>query len=161
VLTGDYPELSRMLPDRIADGVWIHESSLFHRDPLSGCTLAENITSGSVHIGPGVRIGRDVEIGAGTHIVASDIADGVDIGERCQLDGVACMDGSMIGPHARVSDTYLGTMASVESTPLGPVHIDGYTAIGDEAVVAPDCLLSGEIVPPRGLVTARAMVTAS
>jgi NDP-sugar pyrophosphorylase family protein len=161
VLTGDYPDLTRMLPDRISDSVWIHESSLARLDPISGNTLAENISTGAVHIGPGVRIGRDVEIGPGTKIVASDIADGVDIREGCHLDGVACMDGSMIGPYARVADTYLGTMASVESTALAPVHIDGYTAIGDEATVGPDTILSGQIVPPRGVVGARSMVAVS
>ncbi|HEV3360993.1 MAG TPA: NDP-sugar synthase [Pseudonocardiaceae bacterium] len=161
VLTGDYPDLTRMLPDRISDSVWIHESSLARLDPISGNTLAENISTGTVHIGPSVRIGRDVEIGPGTKIVASDIADGVDIREGCHLNGVACMDGSMIGPYARVADTYLGTMASVESTALAPVHIDGYTAIGDEATVGPDTILSGQIVPPRGVVGARSMVAVS
>jgi NDP-sugar pyrophosphorylase family protein len=161
VLTGDYPDLTRMLPDRIVDGVWIHESSLARRDPLSGNTLSENIRSGSVHIGPGVRIGRDVEIGAGTYIVASDIADGVDIRENCRLDGVACMEGSMIGSHARVSDTYLGTMACVESTQFAPVHIDNYTAIGDEATVIPDSYLSGAIVPPRAVAATRSLADAS
>jgi hypothetical protein len=70
------------------------------------------------------------------------------------------MEGSMIGAHARVSDTYLGTMACVESTRHAPVHIDGYTAIGDEAMVAPDSMLTGEIVPPRGVVAARSMAFA-
>jgi hypothetical protein len=52
-------------------------------------------------------------------------------------------------------------MASVESTEFAPVHIDDYTAIGDEATVLPDCVLSGEIVPPRGVVSAASLLAAS
>lgn len=146
ILAGDYPDITKMLPSPVEDQVWIHESSLLHRDPLTGQTLAERIRAGSVRIGPGVRVGRDVEIGAGVSITASDVADGVDLREGCELDGVTCLDGTMIGPHARLRDTYLGAMTIVDSTASRPVRCDGYAAIGDGVTIGRGARLAGAIV---------------
>jgi NDP-sugar pyrophosphorylase family protein len=154
VLTGDYPDLVKMLPAPLADDVWVHESTLQHRDPATGRTLADRVRSGLVELGPGVRIGRDVEIGTGSRIVNSDIGDGVDIGQRCDLRGVACMDGAMIGPHAWMRDTYVGTMAELASAASAPVFTEGYTAIGDGATIGRGVRLSGAIVHPGLAVTA-------
>jgi NDP-sugar pyrophosphorylase family protein len=154
VLTGDYPQLMKMLPAPTGDQSWVHHSSLRLRDPHNGRTLAERIGRGEVTIGPGVRIGQEVEIGNGSRIIASDIADGVDVGEDCELDGVACMPGAMVGPHARLRDTYVGTMSLLDSVAGQPVHADGYTAIGDGVTVGRGVRLSGAIVQP-GLTVAR------
>ncbi|HEX3647962.1 MAG TPA: NDP-sugar synthase [Pseudonocardiaceae bacterium] len=148
VLAGDYPQLTKMLATQSADQSWVHQSSLRLRDPMTGRTLAERIRLGQVDIGPGVRIGQDVEIGTGARITNSDIADGVDVGEGCDLRGVACMPGAMVGPHARLRDTYVGTMALLDSVADRPVHADGYTAIGDEVTVGPGVRLSGAIIHP-------------
>jgi NDP-sugar pyrophosphorylase family protein len=154
VLAGDYPQLTKMLPTPSYDQSWVHHSSLRQRDRHTGRTLAERIRCGEVTIGPGVRIGQEVEIGTGSRITTSDIADGVDVGEDCELDGVACMPGAMVGPHARLRDTYVGTMSLLDSVAGQPVHTDGYTAIGDGVTVRRGVRLSGAIVQP-GLTVAR------
>jgi NDP-sugar pyrophosphorylase family protein len=148
VLSGDYPQLTKMLVDQFSDAEsWVHESSLRLRDQ-QGHTLADRIRHGLVDIGPGVRIGQDVEIGTGARIVRSDLDDGVDIGDGADLDGVACMPGSMIGEHARLRDTYVGTMTRLDSTAGQPVTTDGYTAIGDNVTIGRGVRLSGATVHP-------------
>jgi NDP-sugar pyrophosphorylase family protein len=158
VLGGDYPDLVKMLPAPLVDDVWVHESTLLHRDPLTGRTLEDRIRSGLVKLGPGVRIGQDVEIGTRVRIANSDIGDGVDIGQGCDLRGVSCMDGAMIGPYARLQDTYVGTMAELASVASAPVITDRYTAIGDGASIERGVQLSGMIVHPGQHVTARERV---
>jgi NDP-sugar pyrophosphorylase family protein len=145
-LGGGYPQLTRVLG---ATGrVRIDPSSLLRRDPVTGRTLAEAIRAGLVRIGPNVRIGREVEIGPGAQLRDADIGDEVDVGEGCVLSGVACQDGAMVGPHARLTDTYLGTMATVESTAEHPVVTGGYTALGDEVSVGAGVRLTGVTVHP-------------
>jgi mannose-1-phosphate guanylyltransferase / phosphomannomutase len=139
VLRGAYPMMRRPRID---------PSSLARRDPLTGRTLAEKIRSGSVRLGPNVRIGAEVEIGPGVELSDVDIGDEVDLGEGCVLAGVACQDGSIIGPHARLSDTWLGSMATLESTATHPVVTGGYTAIGDEVTVGAGLRLTGVTVHP-------------
>jgi NDP-sugar pyrophosphorylase family protein len=146
-LGGGYPRLSRALAGPTGQ-VRIEESSLARRDPVTGRTLADKIRSGLVRIGPNVRIGREVEIGPGVRLRDADIADEVDLGEGCALSGVACQDGAMVGSHARLSDTYLGTMAAVESTAEHPVVTSGYTALGDEVTVGAGVRLTGVTVHP-------------
>ena len=96
-----------------------------------------------------MRIGRDVEIGPGVTLVESDIADGVDIGEQSTLRGVACGDHSIIGPGARLTDVFLGSMVDVRSTLEAPVVLDDYCALGDEVRVRAGTRLSGVHVFPR------------
>ncbi|HEX4721343.1 MAG TPA: NDP-sugar synthase [Pseudonocardiaceae bacterium] len=153
-LGGDYPNMMKMLPDQVGDESWVHPSSLRLRDPVTGGTLAERVRHGLVELGPGVRIGQDVEIGNGARISWSDIADGVDIGAGAELSGVACMHGAMIGPHARLRDTYVGTMTRLDSVAGQPVLTDGYTAIGDEVTIERGVRLSGATVQPGLTVTA-------
>ncbi|WP_415947786.1 sugar phosphate nucleotidyltransferase [Streptomyces sp. KLOTTS4A1] len=147
VLLGRYPVLASQLGG--PTGFRVHSSSLEMKDQVSGRTLAEKIEDGSVRIGPGVRIGRDVEIGPGVLIVESDIGDGVDIGERATLRGVACGDHSIIGPGARLRDVFLGSMVDVRSTLDRPVALDDYCALGDEVRVLPGTRLSGVSAFPR------------
>jgi NDP-sugar pyrophosphorylase family protein len=146
-LRGGYPSLARALACP-AGQVRIEESSLSRRDPVTGRTLAEKISRGMVRIGPNVRIGGEVEIGPGVQLRDADIADEVDLGEGCVLSGVACQEGAMVGPHARLSDTWLGAMAAVESTAEHPVVTGGYTALGDEVRVGAGVRLSRVTVHP-------------
>jgi len=149
VLGGDYPQLTKMLATRFGDDEsWVHESSLRLRDRVTGRTLADRIRHGLVDIGPGVRIGQDVEIGTGARIARSDLDDGVDVGDGADLQGVACMPGAMIGEHARLRDTYVGTMTRVDSIAGYPVTTGGYTAIGDEVTIGRGVRLSGSTVHP-------------
>ncbi|MEV8630500.1 NDP-sugar synthase [Streptosporangium sp. NPDC051023] len=147
VLHDRYPLLSEWIRPATTHGrgVRIHESSLRLKDEVSGRSLAEKIRDGTVRIGPDVRIGRDVEIGPGVVLAHSDIADGVDIARGCHLDGVACGEHSIIGPHARLSDSVLGT--AVELRPS--VTLEGFCALGDEVRVHEGVQLHGVSVFPR------------
>ncbi len=145
VLLDRYPLLSVGIDPPVGPvaGLRIHESSLEMKDPISGRTLADKISDGSVRIGPGVRIGRDVEIGPAVTLVESDIGDGVDLGEGCTLRGVSCGDHGVIGPGARLTDVFLGCMVDLRSTLEHPVVLSDYCALGDEVRVPPGTRLSG------------------
>ena len=72
-LQGHFGSVSRHLgppfdPDR---RVFIAPESLYMRDEVTGKTLAEKLSEGSVTIGPAVRIGRFCEIGPGVVISES------------------------------------------------------------------------------------------
>lgn len=150
LLLGRYPRLSDGLGEPAGPGGHrVHPSSLEMKDRVSGRTLAEKIEDGSVRIGPGVRIGRDVEIGPGVALAESDIGDGVDIGAHSTLHGVACGDHSVIGPGALLTDVFLGCMADVRSTLRDPVVLDGCCALGDEVRVRPGSRLRGVSAFPR------------
>jgi NDP-sugar pyrophosphorylase family protein len=153
VLSGDYPDLAKMLPAPFADDVWVHESTLHHRDPATGLTLADKVRAGLVALSAGVRIGRDVEIGTGVRIVNSDIGDSVDVGHNAVLHGVAIMDGAMIGPYARLTDTYVGTMTELASTADAPIITGAYTAIGDGVHIGRGTRLNGENIAPGTTIT--------
>ncbi|WP_449064131.1 sugar phosphate nucleotidyltransferase [Planomonospora algeriensis] len=143
VLRGGYPRLSGRMGPRI------HESSLYLRDGTSGRTLAEKILDGSVRIGPGVRIGRDVEVGPGAVLVDSDVADGVDIGAGSRLHRVVCGEHGIIGPGADLSDTVLGAAVEIRSGPGRPVVTEGFCAFGDEVRLHGGLRLCGVSVFPR------------
>jgi len=151
VLLDRYPGIGDALGPPAGPGAThrVHASSLEMKDQISGRTLAEKIEDGSVRIGPGVRIGRDVEIGPGVTLVESDIADGVDIGERSTLRGVACGDHTIIGPGARLTDVFLGSTVDVRSTLDDPVVLEDYCALGDEVRVRAGTRLSGVHAFPR------------
>ncbi|MEU2828856.1 sugar phosphate nucleotidyltransferase [Streptomyces lavendulae] len=141
VLRDEYPALSGRAR--------IHESSLHLKDETTGRTLAEKVADGTVRIGPGVRIGMDVEVGPGVILAESDIGDGVDIGTGAVLRGVACGDHSIIGPGARLSDAFLGTMVDIRSTLEQPVVLEDFCALGDGVRVRAGTRLSGVKVYPR------------
>ncbi|MEV6981623.1 NDP-sugar synthase [Sphaerisporangium sp. NPDC051017] len=142
-LSGGYPSL------RGTGTLTIHPSSLARRDEVSGMTLAAKIASGLVKIGPNVWIGRDVEIGPGVVMRDSYVGDGVDLHAWCHLERVACLDGAIIGPAARLVDTHVGMMACVESSLQAVTTLDGYTALGHEAIVQEGTRLTGVTVDPR------------
>jgi NDP-sugar pyrophosphorylase family protein len=96
-----------------------------------------------------VRIGRHVEVGPGVRLDHTDLGDGVEVRENARLSGAACCDSSVVGPHARITDTYLGPMTEVHSERRRPVCLDGYSAVGDGARLRPGTRLSGVCVYPR------------
>ncbi|MEV4078030.1 NDP-sugar synthase [Nonomuraea fuscirosea] len=132
----------------------IHPSTLARRDEVSGLTLAEKLAGGLVHIGPGAWIGRDVEIGPGVVLRDSYVGDEADLHSWCRLERVACLDGAIIGPGARLSDTHVGLMGQVESSLRRPTVIDGFSALGHEARVMEGARLSGVIALPGEIVEA-------
>jgi len=147
-LGGEYPSLGKILGPASPDGVRVHESSLTRTDRISGLTLAEKLARGMVRIGPGVRIGREVEIAPGVSVSHSDIDDGVELGTHCQVHGTACQDGALVGPGAVLLDSYVGLMATVESTVDNPTRLDGYTALGDEVTVRAGTHLTAATIFP-------------
>lgn len=160
VLLDRFPLLSAEIDPPIGPvaGTRVHESSLLMRDPLSGRTLTEKISDGSVRIGAGVRIGREVEIGPGVSLQESDIGDGVDLGAGCTLRGVACGDHSVIGPGAQLTDVFLGCMVDVRSTLERPVVLSDYCALGDEVRVPPGTWLRGVHAVPMLRITESARI---
>ncbi|MFD7167487.1 sugar phosphate nucleotidyltransferase [Streptomyces violascens] len=151
VLTGQYPQMNRAMESPLSTEprYWIHESSLRTKDNVTGTTLAQKIADGSVVIGPGVRIGRHAEIGAGVHLQYTDIGDGVDVHEGVHLNRSALGDAAVVGAYAQISDSYIGPMAHVHSERRSPVRLDDHSALGDGAHLWPGTRLSGVSVYPR------------
>ncbi|MFI7011976.1 sugar phosphate nucleotidyltransferase [Streptomyces sp. NPDC050145] len=151
VLNGAYEQMNRLMdePDRAEPRYWIHESSLEMKDDITGTTLAQKIEEGSVVIGAGVRIGRDVEIGLGVRLEHADVGDGAEVREGSTLVRSACGESAVIGAYADISDSYVGPMAEANSERGRPLRLEGYSAIGDGAVLWPGSRLCGVIVYPR------------
>jgi len=150
VLGGRYPWMTRAMGTPVSTDppYWIHESSLRTKDSVTGTTLAQKISDGSVVIGPAVRIGRYAEIGPGVRLRHTDIGDGVDIDEGAQLTRTAIGDGAVVGPYARVEDSYVGPLAQVHSERGSPARLSR-SAVGDAAELRPGTRLSGVSVYPR------------
>jgi NDP-sugar pyrophosphorylase family protein len=159
-LRGGYPHLLKRMDPPYDGNIWIHESSLRQRDPVTGTTLAVKLSTGSVRIGPNVQIGREVEVGPGVVISDSYVGDGVDLHSGCQLHRVACLQGAIVGAGARVTDTHIGVMARVESTLDAATVLEGYTALGHEVTVGRGARLTGTIVYPRLTVPAHSVIPA-
>ena len=151
VLGGGYPQMDGLMarPNDERLRCWIDRTSLATRDELTGTTLAEKIGSGSVVLGPGVRIGRHVEIGPGVRMEYCDIGDGAELRQGALVSGASCGDSSVIGPYAEISDSYVGPMAEVRSERRRPVRLEQYSAVGDGARLWPGTRLSGVSVYPR------------
>lgn len=130
--------------------IYIPPETLQFRDDISGKSLEEKIEQGLVKIGDNVRLGRYVEVGPEVRIVDSNIDDGVEIDEGAQIRRSAVRDGAIIGPHAAVSDSYVGSMAEVRSSPERRTVLEGYVAVGDEVVIQAGVGLIGRIsIYPR------------
>jgi NDP-sugar pyrophosphorylase family protein len=151
VLTGDYPLMNQLMtePHCKSPRYWIHESSLATRDDVTGTTLADKIEDGSVVIGPGVRIGRHVAVGADVRLEYADVGDGVELREGARLSRSSCGDAAVIGPYADLSDTYVGPMVEIQSDRHNPVRLEGFSAVGDGARLWPGSRLSGVSIYPR------------
>lgn len=130
--------------------IWIPPETLHARDDLSGKTLEEKLEDGSVEIGQNVRLGKYVEIEPGVRIVDSNIDDGVEIDEGAQVRRSAIRDGALIGAHAAVTDSYIGSMVEIRSSTTRRTVLEGYVGIGDEVVIQEGVHLLGRIsVYPR------------
>ncbi|MDI3418487.1 NDP-sugar synthase [Streptomyces luteolus] len=151
VLNGEYEQMNRLMdvPDESVPRRWIHESSLYTKDDVTGTTLAQKIDEGSVQIGTGVRIGRDVEIGTGVRLENTDIGDGSEVREGSTLVRSVVGESAVIGPCAHVTDSYVGPMAEVHSEHNRPTCLESYSAIGDGAVLWPGSRFCGITVYPR------------
>ncbi|MEV5433839.1 NDP-sugar synthase [Streptomyces sp. NPDC052701] len=151
VLNGAYDHMNRMMdaPDDAVRRRWIHETSLQTKDDLTGTTLAQKIDEGSVVIGAGVRIGRDVEIGPGVRLENVDVGDGAEVREGSTLVRSAVGESAVIGDHADIADSYIGPMAEVRSERARPSRLERHSAIGDGAVLWPGSRLCGVTVYPR------------
>lgn len=151
VLDGAYEHMNRLMarPGPAGAHGWIHESSLQAKDDLTGTTLAQKIEEGSVRIGPGVRIGHEVEIGPGVRLEYTDVGDGAEIREGSTLVNSAVGESAVIGAHADVLDSYVGPMAVVHSERGRPARLECHTAIGDGAVLRPGSRFRGITVYPR------------
>ncbi|MBM9507455.1 sugar phosphate nucleotidyltransferase [Actinacidiphila acididurans] len=149
-LDGRFPHVTRALGPSLdgASAVWIDPTSLALPDPRTGLTLAEKIVTGMVEIGPGVRIGRHVEIGPGVRLDHADLGDGVDVAEGATVSRAVCADGAIVGPHAVVTDSYLGPLVTVGSSRRRPARLQAFTALGDGAAVPPGIRLSQVTVYP-------------
>ncbi|MFC4955239.1 sugar phosphate nucleotidyltransferase [Streptomyces mauvecolor] len=151
VLNGEYRQMNELMdaPDDAASRRWIHESSLRIKDDDTGTTLAEKLRSGSVVVGPGVRIGRDVEIGPGVRLENVDIGDGAEIREGSTLVRSAVGESALIGAYADVFDSYVGPMVEAGSDRARPLRLEGFSAVGDGAVLWPGSRFYGVTVYPR------------
>jgi NDP-sugar pyrophosphorylase family protein len=130
---------------------WVHESTLRRRDDMSGRTLEQKLTDGSVHLGPNVWLGQDVRVRPGVRIVDSDVGDHVSLDEGSILEGVAAGDGSSVGPHARLRDCCLGNGAQVRSSARLLTSVGSFTLLGDRVVVEAGARLKAVSIHP-GLV---------
>jgi NDP-sugar pyrophosphorylase family protein len=146
-LRGRFKSVTRLLGDPV-DGwrfVWIEPESLDMRDAHDHTTLAEKIRTGSVEIGPGVRIGKYSEIRTGAHLEDCNIDDGCEIHEGAIVVRSAIRDGATIGRDARVVDSYVGSMAEVRSTHERRTVVEDYVALGDEVILQPGVYLTDNV----------------
>jgi NDP-sugar pyrophosphorylase family protein len=151
-LNGNFGSVDRLLgPPFDADRhVWIEPESLSMADEVSGKTLGEKISDGSVRIGPGVRIGRFCEIGPDVTITESNLDDDVEVQRGAVLSHSQIRDGAMVGEGARLENVVVGSMSEVRSQLINPTVLDDFVALGDEVIVYPGVLMSGHIsVYPR------------
>lgn len=151
-LRGKFKSLAPLIgePFDAEKRIWIHPDTLQFRDDISGKTLQEKLEEGLVEIGQNVRLGRYVEIEPGVKIVDSNVDDGVEIDEGAQIRRSAVRDGAIVGPHAAISDTYLGSMVEIRSSSVRRTVLEGYVGVGDEAVIQEGVHLLGRIsVYPR------------
>ncbi len=151
-LHGNFVSVDRLLgaPFDADQHVWIAPESLQMRDAQTGTTLEEKIASGSVTIGPAVRIGRFCEIGPNVTLRESNVDDDVEILEGATIVRSQIRDGTIIGAGARISEAVIGSMSEIRSEADTCTVIEDNVALGDEVVVYPGVRLSGDIaIYPR------------
>jgi len=152
VLHGDFESVDRLLgpPFDPEANVWIAPESLSLRDDDSGTTLAEKIASGSVKIGPAVRIGRFCEIGPGVVISESNLDDDVEVRAGARIERSQIRDGAIVGEGAQLREVVVGSMSEIRSDPDAVTVIEGGVALGDEVTVHAGVHLADDVsVYPR------------
>ncbi|MFL5735749.1 MAG: sugar phosphate nucleotidyltransferase [Actinomycetota bacterium] len=151
-LNGNFQSVDRLLgpPFDPDTNVWIEPESLSMVDATSGLSLADKIVSGSVRIGPGVRIGRFCEIGPDVVIEQSNLDDDVEVQRGASISRSQIRDGAIIGEGATLADVVIGSMSEVRSELINPTFLKEFVALGDEVTVYPGVRMSGHIsVYPR------------
>ena len=151
-LHGRFESVDRLLgpPFDPDNNVWIAPETLAMKDAVTGTTLADKIESGSVKIGPAVRIGRFCEIGPGVTISESNLDDDVEVAEGAVISRTQVRDGAIIGAGARLSEVIVGSMSEIRSEIGLPTIIEDFCALGDEVTVHAGVELRGDIaVYPR------------
>jgi NDP-sugar pyrophosphorylase family protein len=151
-LNGNFQSVDRLLgpPFDPDTNVWIEPESLSMVDATSGLSLADKIVSGSVRIGPGVRIGRFCEIGPDVVIEESNLDDDVEVQRGASISRSQIRDGAIIGEGATLADVVIGSMSEVRSELINPTFLKDFVALGDEVTVYPGVRMSGHIsVYPR------------
>ena len=162
-LRGRFKSVTRLLGETVdaRRGIWIDYESLDMRDQHENTTLAEKIASGSVTLGPGVRVGKYSEIRSGAHLEDCNIDDGCEIGQGARIVRSNIRDGARIGRYAEVTDSYVGSMAEVRSQPDRRTTVDHFVALGDEVVLQPGVMLSDNVsLYPRVRVPSGAQIPA-
>ncbi|MGH2740739.1 MAG: sugar phosphate nucleotidyltransferase [Actinomycetota bacterium] len=152
VLRGNFESVLRTMEPPLDPeaGIWIAPESLHLRDEQTGKSLEEKMAEGLVTIGPAVRIGRYCEIGPGVVITESNLDDDVEVREGAFLSRSSIRDGAIVGPHASVRDSVVGSMSEIRSTRESPTRLEDHVAIGDEVVVYEGVRLTGDVsVFPR------------
>lgn len=152
MLQGQFESLTPLIgePFDRSRRIWIPPETLTQRDDVSGKTLEEKLEEGLVTIESNVRLGKYVDIEPEVVVSDSNLDDGVEIGQGAKVARSAVRDGAIVGPYAAVTDSYLGSMAEIRSTPEKRTVIEGYVAVGDEVVVQEGVHLIGRInVYPR------------
>ncbi len=150
-LRGSFRSISRLMgpptdPDR---RVWVDVTSLYATDDSTGTTLAEKIQEGRVKIGPNVRIGRYVLIEDGVTLEDCNVDDGVEIREGAVVVRSSVRDGAILGPYARIENSYVGSMAEIRSEKERPTWVAGHSALGDEVQLQAGVRLYAVSVWPR------------
>lgn len=151
-LRGDFSSVDRLLgPPLEPDGsVRIAPESLTMRDAVTGRTLAEKLSEGTVEIGPAARIGRFCEIGPGVSIAESNLDDDVEVREGAHISRSQIRDGAIVGEGAWLHEVVVGSMSEIQSDPGHRTVIENMVALGDEVTVHPGASLSDHIsVYPR------------
>lgn len=152
VLRGSFESVLRTMepPIDAESRIWIAPESLHLRDEATGKSLEQKMAEGLVTIGPAVRIGRYSEIGPGVVITESNIDDDVEVSEGAYIARSSIRDGAIIGAHASVRNSVIGSMSEIRSTRETPTSLEDFVAIGDEVIVYEGVRLAGNVsVYPR------------
>jgi len=160
-LDGRFASVERQLGEPLDEerNIWIDRTSLHMRDTINGTTLEEKLNRGEVALGPGVRVGKYSEIRAGTRISYSNIDDGVEVHEGSIITRSSIRDGAIISRGARITDTYVGSMSEVRSSPENPTVLEEFVGLGDEVVLQPGTRMSdGITIWPRLRIPAAAAI---
>lgn len=152
MLRGHFESLFPLIgePYDTTNRIWIPPETLAQRDDVSGKTLEEKLEEGLVQIEGNVRLGKYVEIEPEVILSDSSIDDGVEIDVGARIRRSAVRDGAIVGPHAALTNSYVGSMAEIRSMADRRTVLEGYVAVGDEVVVQEGVHLIGRInIYPR------------
>jgi len=152
VLRGLFPSALELLgpPYDAGSRIWIPRETLEMRVGKRGATLAARLNAGALEIGPNVRLGRYVVVGDGARLGECSVGDEAEISPRATVYRSVVGEGSLIGPHARLSEAVTGLMSDIRSLGERPTVVEKRCAVGDECLLEPGVHLSGRVyIHPR------------